>query len=245
VIRLLPLLLLLLAMPAAADCRRPAGAAEQAICADPGLRAQDEELARLYARVQQAALPKLRGPLNAGQRAWLAARSKGCDLACLRERVAARLAAMRALAARISDPNPTLSDLLPFWLEGRWRAGALDTPGFPPPRSVWPLPPSGTVMEASAGSLCSPGCGDFGLEPHRLTEAGLDDLPALLGVAADAPYLLVMLNGKAAYGLVPSGDGIVAVQPGCDSSKTQCGWMRQRWEPASPEANLHRAPPLG
>lgn len=86
-----------LATPAAAfDCTKAQTAVEQTICADPALKAKDDELSRLYAEVKQASSEAERKMLALAQRQWIADREAACpekgDSACVGDKTDERLA---------------------------------------------------------------------------------------------------------------------------------------------------------
>ncbi|HYH40148.1 MAG TPA: lysozyme inhibitor LprI family protein [Azospirillum sp.] len=102
--RLLPftLLALALASPAAAasfPCAKAGTPAEKAICADAGISALDERLAKAFKDAMQRLGANTDGAaqvaLKADQRAWLAERNAcGGDAVCLRDRYERRVAVL-------------------------------------------------------------------------------------------------------------------------------------------------------
>lgn len=231
----------------ALDCGKAALPTERTICGRADLRGLDAELNRLYGIVRHAVGPSLRAPLLEGQRRWLAGRDRDCTAAaCLTPLMQQRVAALGALAARVSDANPTLPDLDPVWLEGDWRTGGAAPAGMLP---VSDLPSADTSLTFRSGALCvAKMCASFGLEPQKLADGpGREELPKTLGVSSDTSFLLAYIGGKAAYGLVPMPDGtLLAITPGCAPTGSPCGTVRQIWRAGGPTAALIRrsiAPP--
>ncbi len=243
---LVPAVLLTLALAAPAwsagiDCRRATTPQEHLICNDPALRSADAEMGRLFALVRDATRDPTRRRLVAGQRAWLQQRDRGCDRAgCLGTAIAARLDALRAVAARVSDANPVLEDLDAAWLTGRWRVGAVTPAGLRPGMT---LPEPGSEPVFSAGRLCEgSACADFGLEPSRLADQpAAEAISRALGVPMDSVFLTTIRDGRAGFGLVARGDGVVAVSPACDASGQRCGFVQQGWTPIAPDSRRHVA----
>jgi uncharacterized protein YecT (DUF1311 family) len=235
------LMLPMAASAAGADCRHSTSGAERIICATPALRAADTEMNALYATVRAALRKPLDTALHDGQRIWLRARDHDCaDAACLAARIADRRAILAALAARISEANPTLQDVTAVWLEGIWR---IDPPTPASLQQAVSLPGAGETLSFRPGELCRAGsCGDFGLEPQTLADGpGREGIPAQLGLSPATPFYLAYIDGKAAYGLVasPTG-GIIALTQGCAPAGTSCTIVRQTWRP-DPGAALHVA----
>lgn len=232
---LFALLVLVATVPASAQ---PLRCAAPARCTGPGLRAADAEIHRLFAQLRAAAPPALRARLVAGQRAW----RRVCVRGCPADRLIARRDALRALAATLSAPNPTLSGANAVWLDGTYTLAPLrGLGGWPAPRRVFGMMPAGTVLRLSAGQDCAAAsCGSFGLVAERLAGGpGRQALPAMLGLAKDAPFYLVMRDGLAAFGLVGAPHGhLFALIDGCAGSGAPCGWIAQDWVPA-PGARLH------
>lgn len=223
------------------ECKRATSKAEATICGSPSLLTMDATLNQYYGSVRAAAHGPLRPALVAGQRRWLSARNRECaDSECLATRMRERIAVLGALASRVSDANPTLLDLTSVWLVGNWRTGS------PTPvdlQSASDLPSAGDILTFNAGEICSAGkCAPFGLEPQTLAKGpGRETWPKALGVSPDTPFYLAYIDGKAAYGLVPTQDGtLLAVTPGCAPVGTPCGIIRQIWRAEGPQAKLIR-----
>lgn len=236
-------LLLMGSPPRAAgiDCGHAASNADKAVCGSPALRSMDAELNRLYWIVREATAPTPRSALIAGERKWVSDRDHNCtDVACLTQRLRERVAVLGALAARVSDANPTLQDLTAVWLIGNWRIGPTVPADWQPASD---LPAADGTLTFRSGEICEAGkCASFGLEPQKLADGpGREGLAKALGVAADTPFYLAYINGKAAYGLVPTPSGkLLAVTPGCAPSGSPCGPIHQAWRAKGATATLVR-----
>lgn len=236
--------LILAAIPAAAggiNCAAAKSPADRTICASPELRAADFSLATHYDIIRRALTKPLAATLVAGQQAWLAARDRDCAAsACLSARIDQRDAVLAALAARVSESNPSLPDLTAVWIEGSWRADVVMPPDIQPASD---LPEPGSILTLASGRLCIGGdCTTFGLEPQKLEDGpGRQTLPNMLKLSPAVSFYLVYLNGKAAYGLVPvAGGAWLAISPGCDRWGKACQFAHQTWQPIDPVGRLHR-----
>ncbi len=227
------------------DCRSAKTAAEHMICSNPDLRSADAALAKHYATVRGAVtlFKPLAAHLLASQRAWLAERDRCRDADCYGARIKARDAQLAALAANVSDPNPTLFNLQPVWLEGSWRV----EPATPPPQPGQgdDVETAGTTWTFKPGERCdSGGCSDFGLEPKTLADIpGGNRMSDELHLPATTHFYTAMLNGRAVYGLVEKTDGsLVAVSDACEKGGSPCWTVQQPWRPI--DGAIHRPPPL-
>jgi uncharacterized protein YecT (DUF1311 family) len=222
------------------DCVRPRGAAERTLCASPSLR---EALARLssdHRTVRAATRGRLRSTLDAQQQAWASKREAACqDTTACAAWIGGRADVLAALAARVSDSNPVLTDLIAIALTGAWQAGSTADPGLPPT-----LPPAGRQMQFSPGQRCAPDCVQFGLEPALL---GSDEnLLKASGQPASTPMPTVFLNGRAAHALLVLGNGTVAaVFNTCNADLSLCRPALQVWSPIGPGAAVVRLEAAG
>lgn len=109
------------------DCTRATGRAERLICGDRSLAIADGRVGELYTLLRQHAAPARRTMLRQEQRAWLTARNRCADRACLERhynRRATRLeqelarvdAALRINVARVGQCETTRID----WLGARF-----------------------------------------------------------------------------------------------------------------------------
>ena len=84
---LLALIAVMMAGPATAasfDCKKAKLPAEIAVCSDPTLSSQDEELAREYVPLVKSSPADLAKAIKTEQKAWLSARNAcGSDMQCI------------------------------------------------------------------------------------------------------------------------------------------------------------------
>lgn len=102
----LPALLACLTMPAIAasfDCGQARTPVERAICTDPSLSAQDEQLALLF---EQAKLHGERSEVIRQQKSWLKTRDACKDLTCLRKQYKSQVQLLQPVAAAIGQGMP-------------------------------------------------------------------------------------------------------------------------------------------
>lgn len=130
-----------------------------------------------------------------------------------------------ALAARISNDNPTLLDAEATVLVGRWTVGPVDVPGGDAKGLLLDsdLPDPGTQITARVGELCFPDCHAFGLEPHPLQGSNSDTAAAkALGLKAGAKAWLAYMDGRAAWLIVSTDNGPVIVTNACAADGEHC-----------------------
>ena len=103
----LPALLACLTMPAIAasfDCGQARTPVERAICTDPSLSAQDEQMAMLFERAKQHGEP---AQVISWQKTWLKHRRNTCkDLACLKLYYQLQLRLLSPIANAVGQGQP-------------------------------------------------------------------------------------------------------------------------------------------
>lgn len=91
------------ALAASFDCSQARTPVERAICADPSLSAQDEQLALLF---EQAKLHGERSEVIRQQKGWLKTRDACKDLTCLRKQYKSQVQLLQPVAAAIGQGMP-------------------------------------------------------------------------------------------------------------------------------------------
>jgi uncharacterized protein len=228
------------------DCRRATTVVEKAICGDAHLMQLDSALATSYRATAQRISPEGSKKLAESQRAWISDRDRHCATGtgdCIAEEYTERNNLLRSLLARTSDANPVIDIADPASLVGTWMVSR----GSPEPASSnhvvstsAHLPPSGATLVAKTGELCVVAtpqakiCNPFGLAVEERTKGmkGVDP-----SIAAESVILLTYFDGRADFSLVlDRNQELSASSRVCEANGTDCRWLKQHWQPASPDA---------
>ncbi len=173
--------------------------------------------------------PELHAEFKAIRARWQRDFSACRRAAACRARVARHRAEfVAALAARVSDANPTLLDLDAWALTGTWVAGplvSLDGVDRPYPLEDG-IPELGATLAARIGEWCTPSCATVGLEPGRLSD-GDGNYVARLSLAAGAQAALILRDGRAGARIVAKPGGAALLLTACKAGMRECapGWV--------------------